>query len=68
MNYALIELCIDTIERNHNKVYTNYKELSELIRIEMKEVISEEEILDYYENYYCCLESKIQANVLGINY
>ncbi len=67
-NYPLIEICIDKIEAKYNKVFTNYQELSELIKEQLKENISASDILEYYEKYYCvdCYESKLHLETLNI--
>jgi hypothetical protein len=64
MKYPLIEICIDTIEKRYNKVFTDYQELSGLIREQLKENISVSDILEYYEKYYYqkCIEAKVHLN------
>lgn len=66
-NYPLIEICIDKIEAKHRRVFTNYQELSELIRTDLQENISASDILEYYEKYYCCesLDKRIHLKAIG---
>jgi len=65
INYPLIEICIDQVEKNYNKVFSDYQELSEVIAKDLNETFSKEELLDYYENYYCCEQQ--EAKILYKN-
>lgn len=67
LNYPLIEVCIDKIEKKYNKVFTNYSELSDLIRTELQENISEEDILEYYEKYYCTEVEDVKIHFKQLN-
>lgn len=67
-NYLLIENCIDDVESRTNKVYTDYAELAEKIEELLHVDITEDDILDYYENYYCCEQEdlKVQSRYLHL--
>lgn len=68
MSYPLIEQCIDEVESMTSKVYTDYGELADRIQQLLGIDITKEDIIDYYENYYCCEQEdiKLQARFLHL--
>ncbi len=65
-----LEMFIDLIEAKNNKVYSDYKELAEVISRDFEVLVTEEEVWDYYDNYYCisARDKEIHNNSLGIIY
>jgi hypothetical protein len=68
-NYSFesIEVMIDLVQDKYDKVYTNYEELAEVINKNFNTKVSENDILNYYENYYDIdlEDKKIHYKTLG---
>lgn len=69
-NPQQLEIFIDLIEDKYNKVFTDYKELAEVISKDFKVHVNENDVWNYYENYYCLeiKDKEIHNKSLGINY
>lgn len=68
---SFLEVAIDLVEDKYKKVFTDYQELAEKICLNFKVDVTKEQILEYYEEYYCQIEKqdkKVQVKNLGINY
>lgn len=68
MSYTVIEQSIDQVEAMTSKIYTDYAELADRIQQLLGLQITKEDIVDYYENYYCCEQEdlKIQSRFLHL--
>ncbi len=63
-----LEIFIDLMHKKHNKVFTNYKELADLINDSFYTDYNEQDIWNYYEPLEEQTDKEIHNRSLNINY